>query len=72
MGFMPDPTLIYNQHISSLIHSVLHKLTPLGKMKRYMTHDTATQLYKTMLLPYFDYAHASMLQGPVQTPGASK
>ena len=51
-----DSTLNYNLHVNQVIRTVLHKLTLLSKMKKYLRDDTALNIYKAMLLPYFDYA----------------
>ena len=56
LGMILDPTLNYNHHISYVIRTVLYKLTLLGKLKRYMNDDVALQIYKSMILPYLDYA----------------
>ena len=57
LGVILDSTLNYNVHnIASVVRSVLHKMTLLAKMKRYLKADVATHIYKTMLLPYIDYA----------------
>ena len=56
LGLTMDSTLNYSQHISTLISTVLHKLSLLAKMKRYLRDDVAINIYKTMLLPYFDNA----------------
>ena len=56
LGFNLDPILAYKNHISSVIRSVQFKVTVLGKVKKYLNKVTAVKIYKTMLLPYFDYA----------------
>ena len=56
LGLILDPTLNYNHHISSLIRLILYKMTMLAKLRRYLNNDVAIQIYKSMLLPYFDYA----------------
>ena len=56
LGVILDSTLNYNHHIASVVQSVLHKMTLFAKMKRYLKADVATHIYKTMLLPYIDYA----------------
>ena len=53
LGLMLDSTLNYNQHIQSVLHLKLHLL---AKLKRYMNDNVAVCIYKSMLLPYFDYA----------------
>ena len=49
-------TLNYNLHINQVIRTVLHKLLLLSKMKKYLRDVAALSIYKSMLLPYFDYA----------------
>ena len=56
LGLTLDSTLNYNHHISSLIRAVLHKITLLGKMKISLNNNVALQIYKSMILPYLDYA----------------
>ena len=56
LGVLLDSTLTYNSHISSLIRTVIHKITLLSKVKKYMTNNVALQIYKSMILPYLDYA----------------
>ena len=55
LGLILDSTLNYNMHIQSTIRIILHKLSLLAKMKKFLTNDTALSIYKAMLLPYFDY-----------------
>ena len=56
LGMLLDSTLNFNQHISYVIRTVLHKLILLSKLKRYLNDNTAITIYKSMMLPYFDYA----------------
>ena len=56
LGLTLTQTLNYNHHITSIIRMVLHKMTLLAKMKKYLNNDVALLIYKTMLLPYLDYA----------------
>ena len=56
LGLTLDSTLNYNQHIQSVLRLVLHKLHLLSKLKRYINDNVARCIYKSMLLPYFDYA----------------
>ena len=56
LGVILDPTLTYNHHISSIVRTVLHKMTLMAKVKKYLNNDVALQIYKSMILPYFDYA----------------
>ena len=56
LGMIVDSTLNYNLHVNQVIRTVLHKLILLSKMKKYLRDDTALSIYKSMILPYFDYA----------------
>ena len=54
LGVLLDSTLTYNLHIKSLIRSILHKV--LAKVKTYLKDEVALQIYKSMILPFLDYA----------------
>ena len=56
LGMLLDSTLNYNLHVNQVIRTVLDKLLLLTKMKKYLRDNTATCIYKSMLLPYLDYA----------------
>ena len=56
LGVTLDPILNYSQHVSSIIRCVHHKISLLVKVKRYLNNDVALKVYKSMILPYLDYA----------------
>ena len=56
LGVMLDQTLNFTHHISSLTRVIQHKLTLLSKVKKYLNNDVSLHIYKTMILPFFDYA----------------
>ena len=56
LGITLDSTLSFSKHIASVVQRVCHKMTLLAKLKKYLKDETALLIYKTMLLPYFDYA----------------
>ena len=56
LGVQLDSTLTYNLHINSLIRTVTHKVSLLGKVKRYLNYNAALQIYRSMVMPYLDYA----------------
>ena len=56
LGLILDPTLNYNHHISYVVKTVLYKLSLLAKLKKYLNDNVALQIYKSMILPYLDYA----------------
>ena len=56
LGVLLDSTLTFNLHINSLIRTVSHKVSLLTKVKKYLSDGAALQIYKSMILPYIDYA----------------
>ena len=56
LGFMLDSLLSFNCHVKHVLNMVNFKSNLLAKVRRYMTEDTALTIYKSMILPYFDYA----------------
>ena len=56
LGVTLDPTLSYSQHIAGVIRTVHHKMQLLARLKKYLINDVALNIYKSMLLPYLDYA----------------
>ena len=50
LGFVMDPILGYNKHIPSVLRLIQHKLSVLGKVKRYMNKSTALKVYKTIVI----------------------
>ena len=66
LGFNLDQTLNFTTHISSVIQTVTHKLYVLGKLRKYMTTKVASDVYKTMVLPFFDYCDTIYAQAQSQ------
>ena len=56
LGLTLDSTLNFSQHIAQVIRLVCHKMILLARLKKYLREETALLIYKTMILPYFDYA----------------
>ena len=56
LGLSLDSTLNFGQHIASIVKTISFKMTLLAKMKKILNDNVALQIYKSMLLPYFDYA----------------
>ena len=56
LGITLDSTLNFSKHILSVIQLICYKMTLLAKLKKCLKDETALLIYKTMLLPYFDYA----------------
>ena len=62
LGLIVDSILNFNLHIASVTRTILHKMSLLAKMKKYLNNDVAVSIYKSMLLPYLDYADAKDLK----------
>ena len=55
LGIILDNSLNYNLQIQQTINKVSHKLFIISKVKQFLTISSAILIYKTMILPYFDY-----------------
>ena len=56
LGMLLDSTLSFSKHITSVVNMVTYKMMLLGKMRKYLNEEVAVLIYKSMLLPFFDYA----------------
>ena len=55
LGLVLDPTLFFNQQIKNVVKIVTHKMFMLTKIRRYLNNKSMLCIYKSMVLPYFDY-----------------
>ena len=55
LGFQLDSTLSFNYHVNSVSKTVAYKINLLARTRRCLTNDVALKIYKSMILPYFDY-----------------
>ena len=55
LGIHLDQTLNYKYHSENLLRLINHKLYMFSKIRRYLNVTSALAIYKTMILPYFDY-----------------
>ena len=55
LGITLDSTLTLNYHVRSVISMVSYKAILLGKIRKFLTPEVALLIYKSMILPYFDY-----------------
>ena len=55
LGITADQTLNSNPHLNQIIKTISYKLSLLSKLKTYITMEAAIQVYKSMVIPYFDY-----------------
>ena len=55
LGVSLDSTLSFNYYVKSVVNMVAYKTSLLSKIRRYLTDTVALKIYKSMILPYFDY-----------------
>ena len=55
LGFTLDATLSFKNQVSDTICKIIHKKTMLSKIMPFLKKDVALMIYKSMILPYFDY-----------------
>ena len=55
LGIHLDQTLSYDYHLKYVINNISHKLYVFSKIRRFLSEKAALDVYKTMILPYFDY-----------------
>ena len=56
LGVTLDSVLSYSNHITTILNTVSHKSYILSKISHYITKRSVIRIYKSMILPYFDYA----------------
>ena len=55
MGVILDSNLAFTKHLNNVIRIVSHEINLLAKVRRYLDNQASLLIYKTMILPYFDY-----------------
>ena len=55
LGVILDSHLTFNKHLNNIIKITAHKINLLAKVRQYLTEFASVTIYKTMILPYFDY-----------------
>ena len=55
LGINLDQTLNFKYHLDSLINNITFKLYLFSKIRRYLNEKCAITVYKTMLMPFYDY-----------------
>ncbi len=55
LGVVLDQHLTFSYHIDYLKSKTLEKISLLGRARHFVDHDTSIMLYKTLILPYYDY-----------------
>ena len=55
LGFILDSKLTFNEHINHILSKAKQRIGCLWRVRKYIKQDTALQLYKSLVLPYYDY-----------------
>ena len=55
LGINLDQTLNFKYHLDSLINNITFKLYMFSNVRRFLNEKSAITVYKTMLMPFFDY-----------------
>ena len=55
LGITLDSTLSFNYHVRSVSNIVSYKINLLAKIRKFLKERVSLQVYKSMILPYFDY-----------------
>ena len=56
LGVYLDENLNFTEHIDFIVHKSRRKLGMLKRIRRFMEKDTTLMMYKTLVLPLFDYS----------------
>ena len=64
LGVILDSHLTFNKHLNNIIKITAHKINLLSKVRQYLTINACTNIYKTMILPYFDYGDILFINSP--------
>ena len=55
LGIKLESTLTFEQHANETVRMVAHKLYLLSKIRKYITIQQSITIYRSMIVPYFDY-----------------
>ena len=55
LGMTLDSVLSFNCQVNATVSLVAYKANLLGKVKKFLKNEVALKIYKSMILPYFDY-----------------
>ena len=64
LGVTHDSTLSFKMHLAGVTRTVAHKIYVLTRVRKYLTTRSALMVYKSMIMPYFDYADIAYEKAP--------
>ena len=56
LGVVLDNCLTFDRHVSYIKKKVYVRLRALGQLRQYISRNLALQIYKSLIVPHFDYA----------------
>ena len=69
LAIILDQSLSYNPQIYETIKLTSHKVYQLSIIRKYLTKNAAITIYKSMILPYFDYGDVFLINANQQLLG---
>ena len=66
LGIIVDSSLTFKNQMQNTIKIVAHKISLLQKIRHFITQTAAIPIYKTMILPYFDYGDIILYNFPTK------
>ena len=70
LGVTLDSTLSVNSHVKNVANIISYKVVLRVKIRKFLTQDVAPKIYKSMVLPYFDYG--DVIYGNANQEGLEK
>ena len=67
LGIKLDNTLSFEKHAAECVHLVSHKLYLLSRVRKYITIGQAISIYKSKIVPYFDYGDIFLMNISAKT-----
>ena len=66
LGVNLDQSLNFKYHTENLLNLLNHKIYMFSKIRRYLNDQSAIRVYKSMILPYFDYGDISYMSSKIR------
>ena len=67
LGIKIDSTLTFELHAAESLRMVSHKLFLLSKIRKFITIEQALTIYRTKIVPYFDYGDVFLINTTSKT-----
>ena len=67
LGIKMENTLTFEHHANETTRMVAHKLYLLSKIRKYINTQQAITIYRSMIVPYFDYGDIFLINISLKT-----